>query len=395
MTLDFQQIREQVKALGEKAPAREQELRELYDLAYNVFHANANEVEYLRQRVKQVVDQFDPFVRCALPVAESLDSHFPPPDLPREATILAADGSQISPDRHAAVDFCLINVGAVKMRLGVVEPPSLSVSSRLFYDLDLYTPGGLMTDASLALMRDFNERKMLAELASGSPPPVITFTDGQMELWGRFGEGLAAAEFQKHLDQYLQVLKHLCKLDVISAGYVDKPAANHVIRLLEAALLPETELPKFRESFPLRGVKDLNIFSALLAPGERSAIFELQSRSASYYRNSLSLHFFYLNVGRDDRPWLARVEFPAWVAEHENKINYLHAVLIDQCRIVGSRPYPYLLHRAHELALVSLEEKRQVENMITLELHQQGLAIGEISQKKALKEGARKKRYLR
>jgi hypothetical protein len=251
----------------------------------------------------------------------------------------------------------------------------------------------LITDATLALIRDLNERRMLAELAITSAPPVITFTDGQMELWGRVSDGMPTSEFQKRLDEYLGVLEHLCEHDVITAGYVDKPAANHVVRLLEVALLPESELPRIRESYPLRGVRDINLFSALLAPGERSAVFGIQSRSASYYRDSLSLHFFYLNVGRNDHPWLSRVEIPAWVAENENHLNQLHAVLLEQCRILGSRPYPYLLHRAHELAIVSLEEKEQVESMITLELHKQSIPFGALSQKQALKDANRKKGY--
>jgi hypothetical protein len=393
MTLDFQQIREQIKKLGEKAPSRTQKLEALYEQAHVVLQSNAQELENLRFRVRQVVDNYDLLVRCALPISEPLDAHLPPPPLPQEATILAADGSQIAPDRHAAVDFCLINVGAIKMHQGLVEAPSLTVMSRLFYDEDLYTAGGLITDATLALIRDLNERRMLAELAITSAPPVITFTDGQMELWGRVSDGMPTSEFQKRLDEYLGVLEHLCEHDVITAGYVDKPAANHVVRLLEVALLPESELPRIRESYPLRGVRDINLFSALLAPGERSAVFGIQSRSASYYRDSLSLHFFYLNVGRNDHPWLSRVEIPAWVAENEKHLNQLHAVLLEQCRILGSRPYPYLLHRAHELAIVSLEEKEQVESMITLELHKQSIPFGALSQKQALKDANRKKGY--
>jgi hypothetical protein len=393
MTLDFQQIREQIKKLGDKAPSRTQKLEALYEQAHVVLQSNAQELENLRFRVCQVVDNYDPFVRCALPISEPLDAHLPLPPLPQEATILAADGSQIAPDRHAAVDFCLINVGAIKMHQGLDEAPSLTVMSRLFYDEDLYTAGGLITDATLALIRDLNERRMLAELAITSAPPVITFTDGQMELWGRVSDGMPTSEFQKRLDEYLGVLEHLCEHDVITAGYVDKPAANHVVRLLEVALLPESELPRIRESYPLRGVRDINLFSALLAPGERSAVFGIQSRSASYYRDSLSLHFFYLNVGRNDHPWLSRVEIPAWVAENENHLNQLHAVLLEQCRILGSRPYPYLLHRAHELAIVSLEEKEQVESMITLELHKQNIPFGAPSQKQALKDANRKKGY--
>jgi hypothetical protein len=279
------------------------------------------------------------------------------------------------------------------MHCGSASPPALNVLSRLYYDQDLFTPQGFLTDATLALLRDINERKMLVDLARQAPPPVITFTDGQMELWGRMSDGMDATEYQKHLEEYLGVLEELCAMGAITAGYVDKPAANHVIRLLEIAFLSETQLPQVKDSFPLRGVKDYYLFQDWLAPGERSAVFRIQSRSASSYSGSLALHFFYLNVGRPGRPWLARVEAPAWVIQNRDKLDQLHAVLLDQCRIMGSRPYPYLLHRAHEVARVSLEEKGQLEQMIAIELQRRGVPFGEKSQKQAHKESAGRTRY--
>ena len=61
-------------------------------------------------------------------------------------------------------------------------------------------------------------------------------------------------------------------------------------------------------------------------------------------------------------------------------------MLVDQCRILGSRPYPYLLHRAHETALVSLQEREQVTQMIVLELRQRGVPVEGISNKQYAKD---------
>ena len=113
--------------------------------------------------------------------------------------------------------------------------------------------------------------------------------------------------------------------------------------------------------YPLRGVIDRQLFRDLLGPGERSAVFAIQSRSGQHYLGDLALHFFYLNVGRPGKPWLARVEIPAWVAKDNEQLDNLQAVLMQQCQILGSRPFPYLIHRAHEVAVVSLDEKEQVE----------------------------------
>jgi hypothetical protein len=176
---------------------------------------------------------------------------------------------------------------------------------------------------------------------------------------------------------------------------VDKPAANLVVRLLEAAMLPESELTEINKKHPLNGVMDSLLYREMLQPGERSAVFELQSQSAAYYQGDLGLHFFYLNAGRPKRPSLARVDLPAWVARNPRLLDDLHAALVSQCRVMGARPYPYLLHRAHEAAVVSLQEKDQVTQMITAELRRRGVSVGERSNKQAAKDLFGKKRYER
>ncbi len=61
-----------------------------------------------------------------------------------------------------------------------------------------------------------------------------------------------------------------------------------------------------------------------------------------------------------------RVEIPEWVAANRTKVDELHATLIEQCKIMGSKPLPYLIHRSHEVAVVTMDEKRQIENMIAI-----------------------------
>jgi hypothetical protein len=67
-------------------------------------------------------------------------------------------------------------------------------------------------------------------------------------------------------------------------------------------------------------------------------------------------------------------------------LDVLHAVLIQQCGILAGRPYPYVLHRAHEIALVSRQEKEQLTNMLVNELTAQGVQVGSASHKQALKD---------
>jgi hypothetical protein len=385
MTVDFQQVRRQVNDLGENAPARQREKFDLRKQAEQVLLTNSTNIDGLRYKVSRLVDEYDSTLRCAVPVNEALDQPFSLPVLPIQATILAADGSQILPDRHAEVEFCLINVGAIQMRLGDPQSPAIKVESELLYDKALFSATGIISEARLALMRDLRERGMLLRLAESAEKPVVTFTDGPMELWGAI-EAEMRSDFKDGLKEYLGVLSKLCELGVITAGYVDKPSANLVVRLLEVAMLEESKLREIIKYHPLRGVTDIYLYKEILSPGERSAVFSVQSKSAQEYQGALALHFFYLNVGRPGHPAVTRVEFPAWVAKNPLMLDILHAVLISQCRILGSRPYPYLLHRAHEVALVSLDEKDQVNTMILQELRKRGVEVGEKSNKQANKD---------
>jgi hypothetical protein len=396
MSLDFQSIREQVKLLGENALDRAKQLQDKRAQALELLANNAQNVADLRQKVDTVVRNHEPSLRCALPVIEPLNASLPMPVIPDEMTVLAADGSQITPDRHAEVNFAVINVGAIQLLRGSSEPPVTTITSELLYDEQLYSTTGTITDAKLALMRDLNERTILADLTEKAPPPVVTFTDGPMELWiGVTGGSQDIAENAEVLEAYMQSLSRLDGLGAITAGYVDKPSANLVVRTLEVAMTPQTELPEIKNLHPLRGVTDIALYRDILESGERSPVFALQSQSAKSYKGPLALHFFYLNVGQPGRPYLARVDIPAWVAEHSESLDILHAALIDQCRVMGVRPYPYLLHRAHETAVVKLQEKEQVTLMISQELRERGLTVGERSSKQSAKQAAGRARYER
>ncbi len=387
MSLDFQQVRRQVIEMGEQAPSRAKALREKRQEAQAVLAEYATEMSALQAKVESAISA-NSNLRCAIPTNESLSFRGSTPPSPDQVTILAADGSQINPDRHAAVDYCLVNVGAIQMQPGDPAPPITEVRTQLYFDEQMYTATGRLTERMVALLRDLRERVLLADLAQNVDPPLITLTDGPLELWvGREGD-LEAREFERKFKDYLHALRVLHNSGASTAGYIDRPRGDLLVRLLEIAKLPQDQLDwAGRDYRPFLGVTDADLFLNFLGPGERSAIFQIQSRNAHQYTAELALHFFYLNVGRDaDHPYPVRVEIPAWVAANSTMLNDLHAVLIDQCRILGTRTYPYLLHRSHEVAVVTQDEKRQVENMIALEMRRRNIPIDEGSHKQATKD---------
>lgn len=389
MALDFQQVYAKIKEIGATVQQRKKVLEERRAEARRLLRTYSTELDVLRDRIESIKNA-DPNLRCALPLNEPLDSHYPPPALPLNITLIAADGSQINPDRHAQIHYGLVNVGAIVLQQNSGAVTQIMTDSHLLYADELYTASGNpVTEAMVALQRDLKERTKLRDLAQNYPLPVVTFTDGPIELWG-VRDGEDAQTYQDALHEYLGVLGNLQTRGVVTAGYVDKPSADLVIRLLEVVSAPPEELRHLRDYHPLRGVSDRWLFGEkilpLLQPGERSAVFGIQSKLEKYYKDELSLCFFYLNTGTEGYPWPVRVEIPGWVGQDAEKLGMLHAVLVSQCRMMGAKPYPYLLHRAHETAVVTYEERQQVEQMLMRELRSQGGETDEGSYKQSAKD---------
>jgi len=385
MPLDFISVKKQIQQSAAEAPAQIKHLDILRRHAGELLAAYSGKQAELRAKVEQAAAE-DSFLRSAKPTEEALNASFPLPKAPAQATIIAADGSQISPSRHEAIHYFLINLGAIQLSPATGEAPTQFTRSELH--VAEYTASGATTEEQVAQARDKGERVLLAELATQARGQAIyTLTDGPLELWGgRSRNPDELDSFAKHLEEYLAALRSLQAAGAATAGYVDKPRADLVVRALEVAATPLDQLANIRHQRPLRGVTDFDLFARLLAPGARSALFALQSQLSPKYEGPLALHFFYLNVGDEKTPWLARVEVPAWVAENAAMLDSLHALLVGQCAVMGILSYPYALHRAHEIALVSREEKDQVTQMLLAAWRAAGLSAGVPSHKQAIKD---------
>lgn len=387
MPLDYLSLRKQIKTQAASAPEEIQRIGQLLKQASQKLTDKTNNGTEIRNKVTQITLQ-EPLLRCALPTEELLTKSHPLPQSPEQASIIAVDGSQIHPSAHEAVNFYLVNIGSIQIEMGSSEAPLINTSSEIH--LADFGASTRMNEESISLERDTAERVVLAKMAADAKQrPVITLTDGILELWG--GRGRSADENQQYikmLDKYVAALAELEKSGAATAGYVDKPRADYVVRMLEVADAPQEAIDQIREYRPLRGITDAALFHDLVAPGERSSIFEMQFQLKERYADGLALHFFYINVGTLKNPWLARVEIPRWVAENSNLLNALHTILIQQCNVMGKISFPYALHRAHEIAVVTREDRDQVLQMLSNELRNQGIDPGLPSFKQSAKNFA-------
>ncbi len=396
MTLELSQVAPQVKAMGRSLHDQRAFRDEAGQTAQALLQQFSTEQAALYQRIEQA-EKVQRQLRFewvgAAPTAEALAQAYPLPPGPERVTVIASDGSQILPNRHAITLYYLINTGCIIYRHGSNQKPDtyrpqpvLCYSpDELFDEQDhLISPG------EVNVKRDLAEVQVLADVAPAytSLEPVVTLLDGQLTL--RVID-LPFDQQEARQRDHIAQLDRLRQTRALVAGYVDRPRSTFVLALLHLASLdPAAITEESLRHNPFRHLTDLDLFT-FLGPGQRSAIFAVKSKSYEIYRYAgHGIHFFYLNVSsQTGAPQLARVEIPAWLADNSPAVDILHAVVVRQARITGG--YPYVLARADELAVISGEEHEAVEMMLAVEMRRQGL-IPEISLKQHNKNAFRWKR---
>ncbi len=380
MTLELNQVAPQVRAMGrslaDQRPARDETLQQ----ALILLKQFSAEYDALDERIKRAekVQKTQRFGWVgAAPTGEPLALAHPLPPCPERMTVIASDGSQILPDQHAITLYYLINTGSIVYQHGSNrKPETYNPKPVLCYEMDdiFDKQDRLISPGEVNIKRDMAELEVLTHLAPAyagtDTEPVITLMDGQLSL--RVID-LPFNQQQTHQDKYIEMLNKLRESNALLAGYIDRPRSTFVLALIHLALLePESITEESLRQNPYRHLTDIDLFR-FLGPGERSAIFTLKAKGLDKYDQAgHTIHFFYLNVGKSKvAPNLARVEIPAWLAADKNALDTLHAAIVRQARINGD--YPYVLARAHELAIISTEEREAVEMMLAVEMRRHNL----------------------
>lgn len=382
MALELNKLTQEVAALGVNLAAKLTDLAERLPLAQSNLRAIGEADDALRRKVETALT-----FRWAgaIPTGEPVHAAFPPPAIPARHTVIAADGSQIYPDRHGVALYYLINIGSIVFRTGLERAPSIASTPEVFYkDDDLYDANGNQKPAVLIdAERDRRELAELARLAAAeaSDAPTVAVLDNGLLLYLPLLIDDQALIREK-INQYLDELDGLRATGAAVAGVVDRPRAASVVRLLHLNDLAPNEIREeaLRNLGPdYAGLTDALVFD-FLAPGERSALFVNASPNNSIYYEPRqhSIYFFYLNAGRPGKDGLLRVEVPEWVATDPARLDLVHGALLSQSKV--SDGFPYVLMRAHELAVVTVAERRSFDEMVMGSMIRQKLAPG-ISQK--------------
>lgn len=365
MTLELSKLTVQVQALGKEIASRRRQYADLIALARGWLAEYADQGEQLRHSARAV--------HAAIPTGEPFDASYPLPAIPERLTFIAADGSQIQPDRHGAALYHLINVGSLVYRRGSGETPEAKSEPALGYtETDIYENGVLVAGNLLDVRRDLAEITRLADLCTAEPPgQTVAVVDGTLLLWVL--EERSAEWRRAKVIAYLAQLNRIRESGAAVAAFTSRPRRAEVTRLLHLANLAGDANRASQEPNPLEHLPDRAVFRAL-PPGARSAIFiSPSSINHEYYQAAGQIvHFFYLNLAAEGQdPVIARIELPAWVVEDAGRLALVHASIVAQSRIAGD--YPYALARADELAFISGPEREAFQEMVTTSLLRAGI----------------------
>ncbi len=385
MALELNKLLEEVDALGSAAAQRAAELADLLPKVSALLADLGVADELLRQKIERAGERWP----GASPTDEPINGRFPLPPHPPELNVLGADGSQIYPDRHGSALYYLINIGSIAYPHGRAEAPLTRAEPRVFYEEDeLYGDEGegQIPGALIDGRRDAAELGELARLArERQGQPTLALVDNGLLLW------LALQLPDKHkrqvdavLREYLRHLDALRQAGAAVAGFVSRPRNANILALLHLHEIPLEQIgDETLRANPYRGLTDRVLFEPWLQPGERSALFVNNSPVNRRDFEKHLIHFCYVNVGRADAPEIARVEVPNWVAANPPLLDLAHAAIVEQCRAPDG--FPYVLVRAHELAVVTREERDAFDQMVQTSLVRHGL-FARISQKAQTKQ---------
>jgi len=375
MPINYLNLQPQITEYCQKAMVDFQKYPEIIASAINLLHRFSKELQQGLHSDLSMLSSDSPTNRCSRPSDEIIDSTFTG-DNSEEYNLLASDGSQISSNHHDALPISLINTSTVFFQPNSGAAPKINTQSEFIRDQSGNISTRIVEESLVNTSRDVRELQALANYSYTDKKPLVSLSDGPLEL---FQEPRSGSKHKTLFTQYQEALYATCKNNQIMAGYIDKPRANLIVKMLE--LIYKSDVIT-----DIQSITDANIFSQLLPPGSRSAIFLLNAPSSKSYMDSITLHFFYLNVGSEQQPWIVRVEITQCIASVKDKVTLLQQALLDQCKLMGNRPYPYILHRAHEEAVVRFDEREAITEMLSRGLRAQGVEIDSKSNKLNAKE---------
>jgi hypothetical protein len=386
MSLDLSKLVGQIVDLAASLKSKVGERQAKLDFALKTLKACAADLKALKQKVESSKSTW-----LVSGIKESIDLGQTVPHCPDDFIVLASDGSHIDVDRHQSAHCFLINIGMAQLQYGRnPDAQLLSFPSLYFKDGEVVITAAdgrqiPIEGQLLGIKRSIEECRWLAGQVKevNADLPLVALLDGSLILW-RLAEQVYPDFVIRELlvDGFLKYLSQLRELSrsrrLAVASYISYPRSTEVVNLLRLAICPHLPVDcdrycsgrfEERECNAVGGLLDRDLFSWLLAPGQRSALFSSRSSVVVKYYGANEVNFFYVRLDGE----IARVEVPLWVAEDEKLVGLVHSTIVDQCR--RGLGYPVALSEAHEQAVVNVADREQFWELVRQILGEDGIFL--------------------
>jgi hypothetical protein len=386
MSLDLSKLVGQIVDLAAGIKSKASERQAKLEFALKTLKSSAADSHALKQKVESGKTTW-----LVAGLKEDVDLKQAAPRCPDDLIVIASDGSHIDVDRHQSARCFLINIGMAQLQYGRNPDAQLMSFPHLYFrdgEVAITSADGRQIPIEgqlLGIKRSIEECRWLTERVNElvMDLPLVALLDGSLILWR-----LAEQDYPDFiirellLDGFLKYLSQLRELNrrkhLAIASYISFPRSTEVVNLLRLAVCPHLPVDcdrycsgKFeaRECDVVAGLLDRDLFTNLLAPGQRSALFSSRSSVVAKYYGDNEVNFFYVRLDGE----VARVEVPLWVADDEKLVGLVHSTILDQChRGLG---YPVALSEAHEQAVVNVADRQQFWELVEQVLIADGIFL--------------------
>jgi hypothetical protein len=396
--LDLNKVASQMQGIGEHL---QQESKAAQKRLQNALDILQQAVARQSELVAKQKHWRDRMAFTAAQPTEPIDRITDIPKPPQSHTVLATDGSQISPNHHEIAYCYLINIGRVVLHYGQSRYPILDSLPEVYYrSEDLYASRqwGIQTEEWMGYQRVVSEIEALSELATAlatkqpAKAPILAMVDGSLIYW--FLENLPNQARDRILEPVLEAWRQMQQAQVPLLGYISASRSRSTLNFLRLSACPylapdcathclsqqngaEASPPPCQIFDPLR---DTSLWANLLEPGQRSPMWRSSAKVLDRYDQSI--YFCYLHVGTE----IARVELPGWVAADETTLNRCLGLVLAQ--VQKGYGYPVALAEAHNQAVVRGGDRQHFFAMLEQQMIQAGMKNVGTSYKEARKRGS-------
>ncbi len=394
--LDLIKLARQMQGIGQHLTQEAIATRQRLELAQRILAQATDRQSELLMQQQMWRDRLG--FTAAEPI-EPLDTQIDLIAAPATHTVLATDGSQIAPSHHEIAYCYLINVGRVVLHYGQNRHPLLDSLPEVFYradDLYISRQWGIRTEEWMGYRRTISEATVLAEMGAeiqaergkSSAIPTIAMVDGSLIHW--FLEPLPIEARDRILPPILAAWEKLRTLRIPLVGYLSAARSGEAMNFLRLQSCPylapdcqthcsgQTDQAPCQVFSPLR---DTALWGLVLEPGQRGALWRSSAKILDCYGNH-RIYFCYVHMGSE----IARVEFPAWVAEDADLLQTALSLTLTQ--VQKGYGYPVTLAEAHNQAVVRGGDRARFFALLEQQMIRAGLQNIGTSYKEARKRGS-------